>query len=685
MQGQERQGIMAAIREMMARRGQGAQGVQGVQGMDGGMVGGMPGGGVLGGGMNGGGVPGGGMQGGILTVGNDGGTADGYQAYGKKVTLDRIKKANETLRKYKQGKLMLEERLKANEQWWTRRSWDYMQEQGNPFRAKRNTGWLVNVIMGKHADTMEAYPEPVILPREKGDEEEAKKLTSIIPVVLEQNDFEHVYNVQAWEKNKHGTGAYAVYWDSKKINGIGDISITGIDLMNLYWEPGIDDIQKSRNVFLVCLQDKEVLLSEYPQLQDKNITSEFTAQKYQTEDNIDTSDKALVIDWYYHTYAGGKKLLQYCKYVGTEVLYASEDDENLQGKGWYDDGDYPFVLDPLFIQKGTIAGTGYIDVGKNAQESIDLLDSAIITNAMAGAIPRYLVGEDSDINEEEFLDFTTPFIHVQGQMNQDHYMPIVTRPLGGVYVSVLNNKIEELKQTCSNQDVSNGITSGVTAASGIAAQMEAAGKASRDSNKGTYRAYSKILDMVIERIRQFYDVPRVFRIMGDNAKTEFVNYDNSMIKPMSNAPIAGMDMGMRMPVFDIHVSAQRQNAYSKMANNELALQLLNAGVFNPQLVDQSTMLLNMMDFPKKEELMQSLQNMGGMMQQMAMWQQMALTLAQKYEPGTAAKMAAGIMGQEQAQGATPIPQVDEMAMEEKTEEPKHMRDARKMQRESTQV
>ena len=74
-------------------------------------------------------------------------------------------------------------------------------------------------------------------------------------------------------------------------------------------------------------------------------------------------------------------------------------------------------------------------------------------------------------------------------------------------------KIDELKETTGNRDISTGgTTSGVTAASAIAAMQEAGSKLSRDNSKAAYRAYRKIINMVIERIRQFYDLPRCFRI-----------------------------------------------------------------------------------------------------------------------------------------------------------------------------
>ena len=566
-----------------------------------------------------------------------------HQSPAAKMTPERILGASKTLKKYKAGKARLEARLIADEMWWKGHAWDTMREQGNPGAAKRSTKWLVSVIMGKHSDMMDAYPEPVILPREQGDEEEARRLTSILPVVLEQNQFEEVYSKQAWEKNKHGTGVYAIYWDSGKWNGLGDVTVTGIDLANLFWEPGVEDIQQSRNVFLVSPLDRETLVQRYPQLQNANLQSDFTLPQYRTEDAPGKAGKALVVDWYYHTYEGGRKILQYCKFVGDTVLYASEDDPNLRETGWYADGEYPFVLDVLFPQKESPAGWGYIDLGRDTQEEIDLLNQAVTINAQAGAIPRYFRRRDSAINLEQFLDFTNPVIEVEGGLSDTDMVPVQHSPLDGAYVQHLNNKIEELKQTCGNHDVSNGITSGVTAASGIAAQMEAAGRTSRDGNRGTYRAYSKVLEKVIERIRQFYDVPRTFRILGENAAYEFVRYDNSGLVLQPNPPLAGLDMGWRKPVFDIQVSAQKQNAYSKMAQNELALQLLGAGVFNPQLSEQSAMLLSMMDFSKKDELLRNIQQQAFARQMLAMWQNMALELAQRYEPDTAERMAMAVM------------------------------------------
>ena len=135
------------------------------------------------------------------TMQND--TASGLTAR-KAIGEEQARKAMDTLQKYRQGKSALEARVIASEDWWRMRSWQRIQK-GNPEDDKWTSAWLFNVIMGKHADAIAAYPAPAIRPREPDDREEAAKLSSVLPVILEQNDFEEVYSDSQWTKLKQGT------------------------------------------------------------------------------------------------------------------------------------------------------------------------------------------------------------------------------------------------------------------------------------------------------------------------------------------------------------------------------------------------------------------------------------------------------------------------------------------------
>lgn len=573
-----------------------------------------------------------------------------------KMTEERIKKAWETLMRYKSGKTRLESRLVEVEQWWKLRHWEWMQEKGAKNDMKTASAWLFNVIISKHADGIQSIPEANILPREESDKATARNLSAIIPCVLEENEFQDVYSDVLWQKLKGGTGAYGVFWDAAKLNGLGDISIRRVNLLHLFWEPGIRDIQNSRNIFHVKPVDKEVLVQQYPQLEGEALSKPMSMRKFMTEDRVSDENKAYVVDWYYHVYQGGKKVLHYCKFVGDVVLYATEDQPELAERGLYDHGQYPFVLDSLFPVEGSPCGFGYIDVCKGAQEQIDIINQAVVRNTLANAIPRYFIRSDGGVNEEEFMDFTKAVVHVTGTMGADSVVPIQPPTLNPNCMAMIESKIGELKETSGNTDSSNGITQNSSqAASAIAALQEASGKVSRASTLSAYRSFCKVVNQIIELIRQFYDLPRQFRITGELGEETFMSFDNRMMKPQAQGVDFGMDMGFRLPVFDVKVSAQTKNAYSKNSQNELALALYGNGVFNPQMSDQALMLLDMMDFDGKDELMQKVSANGTLLQQMAMYQQIALQLASQVDPALAEQLAQGIMTGAAAQNAKGMP------------------------------
>lgn len=526
---------------------------------------------------------------------------------------EQIEEANQILLKYQQGKKFLDQRIVNNENWYKVR----YGASGNGSDVGSKSAWLFNAIANKHAEAMDNYPRPNILPREEGDQQEAKILSSIIPVILDQAEFEQTYSDEQMYKLKSGTGVYGVFWDGSKLNGLGDVAINKIDLLNVYWEPGITDIQRSPHLFYVYKVDNDQLEAQYPQLAGKLSTETITVTDYQHDDSVDNSNKSAVVDWYYKRQYGTRTVLHYCKYVNNVVLYSSENEEATRERGFYDHGKYPFVFDTLYKVEDSPAGFGFIDIGKSPQEDIDLGNQAMMENLLQGCRPRYFERIDGSINEEEFADWRKRIVHVEGNLGEDSVRTVDIFPLSSVYVDVLNGKIDELKETTGNRDInSGGTTGGVTAASGIAAMQEAGAKLTRDNNKASYRAFRQVVLLIIELIRQFYDISRQFRIIGEKGAAEFVDYNNSGIVPQQN------EGGIRVPLFDVEVTAEKASPYSRMAQNELMLDFYNRGFFNPQLADQALMCLKAMDFDNKDQLIQEISQNAQMLQQMMMLAQM---------------------------------------------------------------
>jgi hypothetical protein len=561
------------------------------------------------------------------------------------IDTEAVRKASAIMQEYKKGKENLENKIIENEEWWKLRHWDYLDTKKQDIEP--TSAWLFNSLANKHADAMDNFPAPNILPREEGDKPQAKMLSSIIPVVHQQNDFESVYDDVWWYKLKHGCGVYEVCWDSSKLNGLGDITIKKADLLNLFWEPGKRDIQESANFFHVALENNKTLESAYPQLKEKLSTPSVTVAQYVHEDNVPTDDKSVVVDWYYKVKRGSKTILHYCKYVNDVVLFSTENDPKTYPNGWYDHGLYPFVFDRLFPLEDTPCGFGFIDVCRSPQKYIDLLGRAITQNAMANATPRYFTHADNNgINETEYLDLTKPFIHVAGSLDETNIRQANAASLGSIYVEYHNNKIEELKETSGNRDVSNGgTTSGITAASAIAAMQEAGSKLSRDMIKASYRSFTKIVMLEIELVRQFYKEERSFRIIGEKGAMEFVKFSGNKIAMQNQGNAFGEDQGFRLPIFDVEVSAQKSSPYSRMAQNEMALQFYNLGFFNPQLAEQSLACLEMMDFDRKDAIIERIQENSMMLQQMQMMKQQLLKLSQIIDAQNGSNLAENLMNQ----------------------------------------
>ena len=505
--------------------------------------------------------------------------------------------------------------------------------------------------MQKHADAMDAYPTCSCLPHEPGDRAEARKLSSIIPAILRQTEFERVYSDCWWQKLKGGTGCYQVTWDGSKLGGLGDIAICKINLLNLFWEPGVEDLQDSAYIFHLALADKERLQEHYPALEGKAMSrGPLTVSEFVYDDAVRTDDKALVVDCYYKR----RGVLHYCKYCGETVLFATENEEDY-AEGWYAHGRYPFVLDPLFPIEGSCCGYGYIDYGKTTQQYIDKLTGAIMENALASATPRWFIRQDSGVNEEEYADFGNHFIHAGGNLGEDAVKQIRPVTLPGIYLNVLDSRINEIKETLGNRDAATGgVTASVTSAAGIASLQEAAGKLSRDAEKAGYRAFEQIVYLCIELIRQFYDVQRSFRITGQMGQEEYIAFDNTGIAAQT------ADGGIRVPQFDIDVQAQKENPYTKESYNELAVQLFSMGAFRPDMAEQTLMMLDMMDFKGKDRLQQKVQQQS----QMARMLEQAMAILQGQagiQPDVSGRGAQPGPGTAQQDGADTVTETESQA------------------------
>lgn len=573
------------------------------------------------------------------------------QILGAKETIGEaeVREARRILEDYKAKKANLDQRILANEEWYKLRHWELLRRanQNTYGNIEPVTGWLFNCIASKHADAIDNYPTCNILPREESDEQVSGMLSNIIPCVLERNHFERAYSDAWWYKLKHGTSCYGIFWDNHLENGTGDICVRNIDLLKVFWQPGITDIQQSRNLFIVDYLHRDTIRELYPDLDADKLAGATGERQYLTDDYADMSDMVPVVDWYYKRMSeDGTPTLHYCKFIDEHVLFASENESGYES-GYYEHGQYPIVFDVMYPIGGTCYGFGLIDLGKDNQLYIDQLDQDIMRNLEISAHPRFFYKRGCGVNKEQLLNTNEPLIEFDGQLDDRNLKPMDVPTMPAALYNIRQQKIDELKETTSNRDVNTGtVGSGVTAASAISALQEAGNKNSRDIIEAGYRAFQEICTQVLELMRQFYTADRYFRITGDNGKDKFVAFNAGMIADQQ-LPEAypGQDAAegvvSKRPVFDIRIEAEKRSPYQRLSQNTFIMELYNAGFFQPENAQAALAAIDCMEFEGKDKLrgnLQQGQTLLSIIQQMqAQMQQMQQMLGMMQQPDTDAE------------------------------------------------
>ena len=581
----------------------------------------------------------------------------------------------------------LNRRLIENEKWF-RKKQDELRTSANIGENQRipsvKGGYLFNAIITKHADAMDNYPDISILPREEKDKDLADTLTGVIPYILERCNFEKVYS-DNWYSKLKTSACYSVIWDEEENSGKGDIKIVKTELLNLFWQPNIADIEQSEFIFYHSYMPKKAFIDLYGLEKLENSESISKIDTYESL-NFDLKNEfILIVDCYYKKVKDGKTSVHFAKFTGEQLLFSSEDEKNEDGSaafpnGYYDHGRYPFVFDSMYPCEQNIAGFGVVDIIKDIQSYIDATDELIQINNRIVGKPRILYSESVGVNSNDLADLNKEFIEVQGSIDPNSFYKIPTESLPAQIVNSLQQKKDELKEIIGNRDFQQGgTTGGVTSGSALSILQSVGDKLSRDIIKASYRAYREIILLVIELMRQFYDEERTVRITGKDGNDEFVRFSNKGMKynpstanavplPLHKGGIGSvvphntdepMDLGAfenaplgiggnlfterinpfptseyddnNIPLFDVKLAVQKSNPYSRELNNQTIITLAEKGLLNPQNFELNLPVLNALQFDGKDALIKELRETFEAMKQReaeAARQKNALSLSQ---------------------------------------------------------
>lgn len=512
--------------------------------------------------------------------------------YNGRVEPGLIEQAKEAFSEYRADKEELVARLRDNERFY-RESYTRMKRDVEG-RMVCDTPFIFSAVENARADLVDNYPSANILEREPDGTDTAELLSKIVPAQLEISDFKQIFKENIRSKLKYGTAVYGVFYN----DFTGNIDIRSIDLLDIYTDMHIPDVQESRFLFIRAAVENALLSEEYPQF----------GELFSGDAEIETLDRSYrlknrttVTDCYYKKPDGTVHMFKLC---GDTVIAATEDMEGYEG-GLYNHGRYPVVFDVLYPVHHCPFGFGMLDIGKTLQIGINKLDRAITENIMCGAKPRYLAKRSGGINETEFRDFSKSIVHYEGET--EAIKPIDHAAISEYYLSHRESKKEELKEILGNRDFQQGqTTGGVTAASAIENLRQTGEKRSRSVINDTYDSYKRIVYMMLELMRQFFSEQRVYRITDEFGQKTFARFCNSMMYRVCWSDTGAYAESL---AFDIDVVPQRESPYARETVNNTIMEFWNGGMISAERAESAIIALKNMNFDGKEKLIADMQSL----------------------------------------------------------------------------
>lgn len=469
---------------------------------------------------------------------------------------------------------------------------------------------IFSTIENLRADLNDEYPEAIIKPEEAGNELFAKVMTASIRQALEATDYEKEYTkyvrdflVDGWAVQETGVDATLNY-------GASGVFLRHVSNKNIMFDPHCADIQDGRAVFKFDKLPSDWFLQHYPAyfpyMLDDATTVDQGHQDYTNTVIADDREYFILIEAWFRVFDAKSKRyrIHMVKVAGQQLL---ENSYIAKPEGYYLHGEYPFVVTPLYEQKGSPLGLGVVDMFKSAQQYSDKIDQIILKNALTAGHNRIFAMEGGcDI--DALKDYSQEVVVTQAPPTTVmHWMQ--DRPLPSHIVAYMQQMRQSIKEESGSNDFSRGnVSSGVTAASAITALQAMSSKRSRLEAQRIHSGFRTAIRQLLEVMREFAIYPQTVTITINGEPRQVsapVILQQSFAEGV--APIETL----------VSIKPVRQTRFEVMAQNELALQLFS--MFQGQLDPQAA--VELLEFDGKEVFLEKIrvmqaQSMAQLMQQL---------------------------------------------------------------------
>lgn len=487
-------------------------------------------------------------------------------------------------------------RLDRNEHMYRGDHW-YDVPVTEPNEPRPTTPIIQSTVENIRADLTDEYPEAVIRPEDIGDEPMAKVLTEIVAQNLEAIDYDAEYDLLTHDLLVGGWMVQEAGYDENLHNGVGGTFIRHVSNMNFMCDPYCANLQDGRAVFKFDRLPKDWFRQHYPKQFPFMTGDDFSVPQHHWDFTNSTApeeeDYYLLIEAWFKFYEDGVSHVHMVKLAGHQLL---ENSYSVKPEGYFLHGQYPFVVTPLYTQKGTQLGLGVVDMYGNAQKYSDKLDQILMINALIAAKPKLLYQQDM-VDSDDVRDYAKSAIPCQGSPTTAavwHNPP----PLPSHILSYMQYMRNNIKEESGANDFSRGnVSSGVTAATAITALQEMSTKRSRLEARRIHYGFKQAIRMMLDVEREFC-----------RPRTVTITIGGEPVRVTVDKLFWRETLGIKVPIeYNISIKTMRETKFTKLANNELMLQAVN--IFG-QSADP-LIIFEGMEFEGKELLLEKLRTAQG--------------------------------------------------------------------------
>ena len=547
---------------------------------------------------------------------------------GKKYDEDAVNAVYELFDKFANQYRLEWLRLEDNERvyegdHWSESPYTTQKLEDDTNAPKPHTPMIHAAIESVKADLAEHEPEIVLKPDAMGSKISARVLEHVANQELAVCGFSKDWNSLTHDIHVGGWTVLESGFNDEMNCGLGGAFIRYLINTNFMCDPETADIQDGRACFKFVRKPRDWFAQRFPDeyadmKDDSPLPSTDTYSSTVTPTSSD--DRMRLIEAWFKVFnpKTNKSSIHYLQLAGHQVLYNSAEK---YPNGYYDHGEYPFVVIPLFPKKGSALGFGLVDLYKDMQRYSDKLDQFILKNAFLASQNRLLNTDASGFSDDDLMDWSKEIVHGE-QLGGLTWFD--TKPLPGYLFDYVQLMRQNIKEGSGANDQAQGKTGGgVTAKSAIAALQEMATKRSRGTAMVLHDGFKVASRQMLAVLRQHHTMTREIPVMIDGHELVF-EYNRSEIKPKAvdgQTPtkneyaslVRVVNKGFKreeLPIeYFVDVKTVRQTEYERMANNELVFELM-AKVPNADPV----IMLEMLDIPNKEQYIEQIRiaQRGGM-------------------------------------------------------------------------